>query len=663
MSFFGYSLFSILIFFLIGIMGILLIISKFLRKVEQGKVLVRNSMRGTKTSFSALLVIPVLHRVELLDISVKRITIDRSGKDGLICRDNMRADIKVAFFIRVNKTEQDVLKVAQSIGCQRASHQDALQELFEAKFSEALKTVGKQFDFVDLYNSREEFKDEILKIIGTELNGFIMDDAAIDYLEQTPLGMLDSDNILDAEGIKKIVKITSREQISSNQIERERDKMITKQDVEAKEVTLILRAKEADAVSRQKMEVDTLQARNQAETKKVQEEERLKAQRAALNTDEELQVAEENKDRQIVVARMNKERTTAIETERVEKDRLIEVTERQRIVSIKQIERDKAIEIEKKNIQNVIRERVMVEKTVVEEQERIKDTEAFAVVEREKRVAVTNAEKAAEEILVLDVKGAEASRQVAELKAQEKIIMAEAAQNAADKESEAKKLMAQALTAEKAAPGLAQVQVDRENNMLIETKGKAEAYVMELKATAEASGIENKAKAMKLFDAVGREHEEFKLRLNNKLEIEIAEMNNRKEIAGHQAHVLGQALKSAKVDIVGGETKFFDQIINAVTGGKVVDRYIEHSKALSDVKNTFFNADPNFFRSQLKTFFKQFNIKPEDVKHLTLSATLVKLLTMADQEDVRSSLIELMAGAERSGLGNQPIAALKKQNG
>ena len=37
----------------------------------------------------------------------------------------------------------------------------ALVEFFDAKFSEALKTVGKQFDFVDLYNSRERFKEEI----------------------------------------------------------------------------------------------------------------------------------------------------------------------------------------------------------------------------------------------------------------------------------------------------------------------------------------------------------------------------------------------------------------------------------------------------------------------------------------------------------------------
>lgn len=45
-------------------------------------------------------------------------------------------------------------KVAQAIGTQRESGQATFQELFNAKFSEALKTVGKQLDFADLSRLR-----------------------------------------------------------------------------------------------------------------------------------------------------------------------------------------------------------------------------------------------------------------------------------------------------------------------------------------------------------------------------------------------------------------------------------------------------------------------------------------------------------------------------
>ena len=112
-----------------------------------------------------------------MDLSVKTIEIDRRGKEGLICNDNIRADINVTFFVRVNKTRDDVLKVAQSIGCVRASDPKTLEELFTAKFAEALKTVGKHFKFEELYTKRDDFKDKIIKVIGKDLNGFILDDA------------------------------------------------------------------------------------------------------------------------------------------------------------------------------------------------------------------------------------------------------------------------------------------------------------------------------------------------------------------------------------------------------------------------------------------------------------------------------------------------------
>jgi uncharacterized membrane protein YqiK len=194
--------------------------------VKKGTALIKTGAGGTKIDFNGMIVIPIFHRVETMDISLKRIEIDRTGHNGLICKDNIRADIKVAFFVRVNNVEDDVLRVAQSVGCDRASSEPEIRTLFDAKFSEALKTVGKRFEFIALYEDRDTFRDEILKVIGTDLNGFVLDDAAIDYLEQTPLESLDPDNILDAEGIKKITSLTAEQAKLANNIQRDKEKVI-----------------------------------------------------------------------------------------------------------------------------------------------------------------------------------------------------------------------------------------------------------------------------------------------------------------------------------------------------------------------------------------------------------------------------------------------------
>ncbi len=657
--------------FVVVAVGTVFLVVKCYRKVEQGKAIVRNGIGGTRVSFSGIVVVPVVHRHEEMDISVKRIEIYRHGEDGLVCMDNIRADIKVAFFVRVNKTSDDVLRVAQSIGCVRASDQKALVELFDAKFSEALKTAGKQFDFTDLYSERERFKEEILKVVGTDLNGFVLDDAAIDYLEQTPLSKLDENNILDAEGIKKITKLTAEQKILANEIHQNKEKTITKENVEAREAILEMERQLAETEERQKREVANIQARETAEIKKVSEEERLRAEQARIASEQEIGISEENKNRQIIVAQKNKERTEAIERERVEKDRLLEVTERERIVTLAQIEKEKTVESEKKDIQEVIRERVELEKTVVAEQERTKDVEAFAAADREKKVVVTRAEMTAEEALVRDIKAAEAAKKAAELKAEEQkyqqlvaaeaareaselkakemLVLAGAREQAAEKDANAVKMNAEAKTADEAATGMAEVSVTQARAEAIRQQGEAEANVMERKYAAEAKGIHEKADAMKEFDGVGREHEEFKLRLNKDKEIELAEINVQEGIAAEQAKIVGEALKSARIDIVGGDAAFFDKIVSSVSQGKSIDRAVSNSRVLSDVKETFFNGDPEYFRSQFREWVNQFGISSEALKNTSISALLVRMISDTADGAAKSTLQRALQLAKDSG--------------
>jgi flotillin len=376
-------------------------LSKFYRKVGPDEAIIRTGMGQMKiVTAGGLPVVPVLHSCEVMDLTLKSFEIAREGAEGLICKDNIRADIKVAFFIRINNQESEMREVAEAIGSKRASQVETMRELFDAKFSEALKTVGKQFEFIELYDKREQFKEQILRVIGTDLNGYKLDDAAIDYLEQTRLELLNPNNILDAEGIKKITELTSQEKIRENFFTREREKTLKKQDVEAAEAIMELERQRVEATEKQKREIAEIEAREQAAAQKVREEQRLEASKAKIATDEELGVAEENKLRQILVAQRNKERTDGVELERVQKDRMLEATERMKIVGVAEVEKEKAIEIERRNIQEVIRERVIVERAVVEEEQRIKDTEEFAAADRKKKVEVTAAEMVAEQAMV-----------------------------------------------------------------------------------------------------------------------------------------------------------------------------------------------------------------------------------------------------------------------
>ncbi|MDQ7960249.1 MAG: SPFH domain-containing protein [Flavobacterium lindanitolerans] len=683
----GNSLLITMIAIIIVVIGLLVWVISMYKKIIQGKVIVRTGAGGTKVFYNAGLVVPVLHKMEIMDISVKKLDVERTGVNGLICKDNIRADIKVTFFIKINKSTADIINVAQTIGCERASEIDVLRNLFDAKFSEALKTVGKKFDFVELYEARSEFREEIIAIIGTDLNGYVLDDCAIDDLEQTPLSQLKADNILDSEGIKKITELTAAQNIKANLIRRDEEKTIRKQDVEAKEAILALDRQLAEKEEQQKREIANIKAREEAEIVKVSEEERLKAETARINTTEKVMVAEENKNRLIIVAAKNKQRTEAVETERVEKDRALEQTERERIVTLAQIEKEKAVEVERKNIQNVIRDRVVLEKGVVQEQENMKDIEAFKEADRQKKVAVTLAEKESEELYIKRLKAAEAEKEAAKQKAEEINIEAAARMAASEKEAEARKILAEAKAKEDATLGLSEAQVmhakadanERQgivDAVVIEKKalaeaagikakaeaekqlGVSEAEVIKEKALAEASGIEEKAEAMKKLDGVGKDHEEFKLRLNKELQVDLAHIHIQKDIADAQANVLAEALRSAKIDIVGGETMFFDQIVGQITKAKGFDRLVNGSENITEIKEAILGNDSEGGENlleRIKGFADKYGITSEDIKNLTVAGLLVELQKRSNDEGEKGLFSNLMDMAKNLGLSGKKL--------
>src|SRR5690606_1856098 len=101
--------------FVLILLALLALFKAFYIKVPQGTALIVNDMSSTpKVHFTGALVYPVIYLKEFMRISLITLEVDRRGKDGLICRDNMRADITVAFYLRVNETQEDVLKVAKA---------------------------------------------------------------------------------------------------------------------------------------------------------------------------------------------------------------------------------------------------------------------------------------------------------------------------------------------------------------------------------------------------------------------------------------------------------------------------------------------------------------------------------------------------------------------
>lgn len=770
----------------VGIIVIGLISLVFcIKKVTPGKVGVRVGMslwppsKGRYIlSDTTIFRIPLVTKYEEMDVSIKRLEIERKGKDGLICKDNIRADIVVAFYMRVNFPQvrytdaegnavnpdskegraildaaqnakdnirfSDVKRVAQSVTCERASDPIKLQELFEAKFSEALKTAGKEMEFRDLYTERQNFRSKILGVIGFDLDGYLLTDVAIDYLEQTPLDQHDSTNVLDAEGIRKITKETAsaaedtnarlaqKEQLI-NQQDRDKELEVEKKNIDTEVAKRELARENEQHLAQQTREVEVTKAEESANTETKVQSSRLEAEKARLETEELVQVRSVDKDRAVQVASVELEKDLLrLEEEKKEAGQAAEV-DRERRVGLSTQEKEAAIiaaafgvaeskaglESKEKEVTTQTQQRLDVEADMsAERARRVLNIEAEARAEADQKRDLIAAQadydvrqKKADALKYEDVTKAEADKLEAEQTAEQIQITADAEAKASEKRNHAMQQEAEGTAAMQSAAGYAEANVikakaeaktvDAEaekaqglaeaaviqaqgqasgtakaaegegeakgiaakgtaEGVAIESKGVAEGKSVEAIRIAEAQGAEKMglaealaktemAKAIEIFNKASQDHEEFRLQLDKDKDVELADINIKKDIADAQARVMGEALKSANIDLVGGEQDFFNRVVSSVSQGKVVDRLVDNSQTITDVKNTFFNGDPDHLKNKLTSWIKASGLKSEDVKNLTISALLASMVSKTEDNSLRG----LMRAAEKAVRGTE----------
>jgi len=715
---------SLIELILVGLLGLLIVgalVGAFLvcvRKIQPGRAGVKTGWGGVKVSFDWMVRLPLVQTYHIVDISVKKIEIARKGKDGLVCKDNIRADISVAFYIRVDATADSVRKVAQMLTPERVSDMEQLRQLFEAKFSEALKTAGKQMEFHELFTERIKFRDQIQNTIGKDLDGFLLQDCAIDYLEQTPLDQHDPSNVLDAEGIKKITQITQRERVIANEHTQRAQVQVEKENADADIAKREQKRRNEEDTAKQTRAITEIKANEEAEARKVIEARRMEVEGKRLEAEESIRLRTEDMNRSV----QEREFTVKKEKQRLEQESAQEGEEarvrRERTVRLAEMDKDvkvaeAAVDVERKRAVVVAEQKAVVqqeeEKLNIEARmtaERVREVtlieaEMNAKKEQVEKVVASEAQKEAERNLaeaekIKIITGAEAAREASLRDAERMQTMADAESKASDKRRHAAEQDAEGAAAREAAHGLAEAKViaakataKKSEAAAIRDVGLAEAEVMkakgdthaevtqsqaeaeaegtkekeiaaatgiEARGLAEAKAIHQKAEAMKLLHEAGRIHEEFKLRLAKERDVDLAAIHVQKDIAQAHSNVVGEALRHSHIDIVGGENDFFEKIVQAVGNGKSVDRLVMNSRTLGDIKNTFFNGDGDFFKNQLRHWIDDFGVSSEDVKNLTVAALLGKLIASSKETSVKGLIRSALAMAKESGLAELPAS-------
>jgi len=427
---------------LIGFVTIGLILARSYRRASKEVSFVRTGFSGQKVILNGgALVLPVLHETIPVNMNTLRLEVRRANEAALITRDRMRVDVTAEFYVRVKPTADSIANAAQTLG-QRTMHPEALKDLVEGKFVDALRAVAAEMAMEELHEQRVDFVQKVQTAVSEDLlkNGLELETVSLTGLDQTNRENFNPDNAFDAAGLTKLTDEIEDRRKRRNEIEKVTEVEVQRQNLTAERQKLEIERETEYARLEQQREIQIRQAEQSAEIAAEQARRTQESENAQITAEQDVQVS-----------RIRAERT--LEEERIERERVLKEREIEKAKSVDLANQESAIAIANKSkaqseahaqAEYARSEAVKAEEVVLT----VRETQQ---AERQKEVDLVRARQAAEREAIGITMAAEAKKQAAEDEAEalRTIATAEAEKSriAAEGEAEAEKLRASAAEA------------------------------------------------------------------------------------------------------------------------------------------------------------------------------------------------------------------------
>ncbi|MGE0716481.1 MAG: flotillin family protein [Alphaproteobacteria bacterium] len=376
----------------------------YLRSSKE-RAFVRTGLGGQKIVLNGgTFVLPILHEVIPVNMNTLRLEVSRGRDKALITRDRMRVDVTSEFYVRVQAEAEAIAAAARTLGL-RTMQPDALKELVEGKFVDALRTVAAEMTMEEMHERRGDYVKRVRQEVADDLlqNGLELEAVSLTQLDQTAMEFFNPSNAFDAEGLTRLTEQIERRKKIRNDIEQ--DTMIQ------------IRNKNLDT-ERQALEID-----RDLEYARLSQERELEVQRASQRADvtRERAAHEQAAERAQITSRETVERARlaserTVEEERIAKERDIEQLEVERRKAIELAEQQRAIEVARHSrAQSEMQaEADRARALAAAEEERVFTARETEMAERRKRIDLIAASQDAEREAVRLKVAASAEREAAD---------------------------------------------------------------------------------------------------------------------------------------------------------------------------------------------------------------------------------------------------------
>ena len=146
---------------LLALIVIGIVVARLYKRASKEIGFVRTGLGGEKVVMNGgALVLPIFHETMPVNMNTVRLAVERKNGDALITLDRLRIDVKAEFYVRVKPDAQSIAIAAQTLGM-RTMNPEALKELVEGKFVDALRSVAAGMTMNQLHEQCSDFVRQI----------------------------------------------------------------------------------------------------------------------------------------------------------------------------------------------------------------------------------------------------------------------------------------------------------------------------------------------------------------------------------------------------------------------------------------------------------------------------------------------------------------------
>jgi uncharacterized membrane protein YqiK len=421
---------------LIGLLTIGLIFARLYRRASKERAFVRTGLGGQKVvKDGGALVLPIFHELIPVNMNTLKLEVMRNKVESLITKDRMRVDIVAAFFVRVIPSQDGIANAAQTLG-QRTLHPDALRELVEDKFVDALRSTAATMTMQQLQDQRPEFVQGVQSAVSEDLNknGLELESVSLTSLDQTSKEFFNANNAFDAEGLARLTQETENRRKQRNEIEQDTEVAVRQKNLDAEKQKLDIQRQEQFLKLEQEQQIKFRAAEQASLVAAQQAAKDREASQARIEAERQVKEAEIERDRQVKQKSIEAERTVQVQA--VEREKTVEIANQEKAIAV-------ASKSQEQSHAQAQANEALAEAVKTEQQ--VETTRATAAADREKQIALINASREAQQKAIAITVAAEAEKDAANNRAAAVKIKADADRVAYEVEATGKRLINEAI--------------------------------------------------------------------------------------------------------------------------------------------------------------------------------------------------------------------------